>query len=111
MVAGPEIARMLQEFEEVLGFSGNKDNEHHHEDTRFFEARFTKDVQNLVKQFREDGTGNPFLFENLVTVGGTEVLMSAESINSVNIAEQVGQEQYKLFVEERFTMHSLQVNP
>ena len=112
MVSGPEISRMIAEFNEHTGASNletNQPENHHHEDTSSFEARFVKDVRNLCRVFREDG--NPFELDNLVTVGDTKVLMCEESVSSVNLAEKIGKEHMRhlsqndlLQLQSRYTM-------
>ena len=55
MVAGPEIARMVNEFEETAIPLADETHESHHEDTKAFETRFQHHVKNLVNVFEDEG--------------------------------------------------------
>ena len=57
MVAGPELARMTQEFEESIP-SVTKEDTRHHEQVPGVQVLFTKDVASLVSSFEE--VGSPF---------------------------------------------------
>ena len=64
MVSGPEIARILNEFEQSLPFNAKKhssNEKNHHEQTRSMQQRFTKHVLNFFAAFGQ--AGNPFLEE------------------------------------------------
>ena len=56
-VAGPELARMMQEFEEAIP-SVTKEDTRHHEQTPGVQVLFKKDVTSLVSAIEE--VGNPF---------------------------------------------------
>ena len=97
MVTGHEISRMIQEFE---GFSQQPGSEHH---TRSHSTQlsFKQDVGNLIDAIHD--LGNPFLEDSgdLITLV-TKDIMEQFSIASVKNAYMLGQEQYALFVQERF---------
>lgn len=57
MVAGPEIARMIHEFEESTSRLVKEDLRHH-EQVSSVQVSFMKDVTSLVNAFEE--MGNPF---------------------------------------------------
>ena len=57
MIAGPEIARMVREFEEDIAQKDER-NHSHHEQTLAHQRRFTSDVKAIVKTIEE--LGNPW---------------------------------------------------
>ena len=59
MVAGPEISRLINEFEEDLQNSRSKISTKHHEQTPSIQKAFANDVKSLVATVEE--LGNPFL--------------------------------------------------
>ena len=94
IIAGPEIARMLENFEdsfndEVKGNDETKD----HENTASFEKMFRKDFEALKKEFSR--VGNPFEddSEQMYTIVSRNI-MGKSSSQSVCSARRLGQEQY-----------------
>ena len=68
MVAGPEVARMVAEFESYAADSNNGDTTNsHHEQHPEVQASFLKDVKSLIAVFIE--MGNPFLEKGLRSFG------------------------------------------
>ena len=106
MVARPELARMVKEFETAI----EEDNTHqtctpHHEQPRACQARFITHVQSLVSAIEE--LGNSFEEESkdlisLVSKDTADPAMKA----SLNNIESIGKGQYELFVKERLTERS-----
>ena len=96
MVAGPEISRMIQEFEcnSIHSLTSHHDQSHNSQVT------FKKDVEALVDAFCD--LGNPFLEDSgdLMTLD-TKDIMDEEVVKSIRNAQNIGQEQYTLFVQER----------
>ncbi len=103
MVAGPEIAFIVQEYEDLLGRGGSASETHHHEDTPSFEKRFAKDVSSFAAVLEREG--NPFEEEDgvLVTLF-SKVLMNQEAIHSVKVARETGKSHYLKFKEDRCTL-------
>ena len=97
MVAGPELSRMVQEFE------GNFSTEEyvHHEQKLGIQNAFSKDVLNTVYSFEE--LGNPFLEEgeNLMAIHSKDIMDDAV-VETVRDARKIGEEQFNLFIKERF---------
>ncbi|KAG1672961.1 hypothetical protein GQR58_015733 [Nymphon striatum] len=58
MIAGPEVARVIEEFQHRNQHSGREDSIRHHDQTTSVQASFTIDVRSLVKVMEE--FGNPF---------------------------------------------------
>ncbi len=103
MVAGPEIARIITEFEEQglhsqydAGNSGN----HHHDQKPSVQSVFLKDIGALVTVLEE--MGNPFLehSQDLLVIDIREI-MDTQVAETVKRIETLGKEQYTNFVTER----------
>lgn len=65
MVSGPEISRIINEFQRYLPFNIDKqgaNDRNHHEQTRSAQERFVKHVKSLCTAFEE--AANPFLEES-----------------------------------------------
>ena len=94
MVAGPELSRMLQEFEG--GNSLTEENVTHHEQKPAVQNAFFKDVLNTVSSHEE--LGNPFLEEgeNLMAIHTNDAV-----IRTVRDARKIGEEQFNLFIKDR----------
>ena len=96
MVAGPEIARMVSEFE-----TKPEAGEHlHHEQRQGVQETFLKEVKSLVPVI--ENMGNPFLenSEDLIVLD-TRDIVGASVGETVRNAETLGKEQYEVFVDER----------
>ena len=71
MVAVPEIARQVDEFEDSFDKDGITSNvthpdRHHHEHTKSVQEKFVHDIWSLVTTIEE--MGNPFMEESMDTV-------------------------------------------
>ena len=104
-VAGPEVARLVAEFEEdqVDGGPGAKRNIEglHHEQQPGVQSAFLKDVQSLtlVLQYM----GNQFLEgSNDLLVLDTQDIMESVA-GTLRKVETIGQKQYSKFVDERLS--------
>ena len=102
MVAGPEISRLILEFENSIQTLESPTSNRHHEQNLNTQKTFAKDVKALVATFEE--MGNPFLEDNgdLLTLD-TKIIMSEEVIETVNTIEKNGQKQFNTFISERIT--------
>ena len=97
MVAGPEIPRMIQEFEGVSQRPGSE----HHTKSHSTQVSFKQDVGNLTDAIHD--LWNPFLEDSgdLITLD-TKDIMEQYSIASVKNLYMHRQVQYTLFVQESF---------
>lgn len=99
MVAGPEMARLLKEFE--INFLKEKECENylHHEQSLSTQKTFQKQVLNLVETINE--MGNPFKddFKELVALD-TRNCANESVITTVNALEEVGTSRYQSYVKE-----------
>ena len=97
MVAGPELARMVEEFEEVIFAS---ESQNHHENKPAIQSAFAKDVVNLVSSFEE--LGSPFKEVGGVLIAlHTKDVMNEEVVRTVRTVRQLGEQQFKTFLKER----------
>lgn len=97
MVSGPEIARMIKEFENL---SPTCKRLTHHEQTPATQLTFKQDVVSVVCAFEE--LGNPFEEEGeeLFAIHTRDV-MDSEIVETVQNIVKVGKRQYDSFVQER----------
>ena len=70
MVAGPEIARVISEFEDG---NAKADQYSHHEQQSHVQATFAQQVQSLVRVF--ENLGNPFAEDgdDLIALGTRDI--------------------------------------
>lgn len=104
MVSGPEIARIVQEFE-TSATTSNDQNLKHHEQTYSQQMAFKNDLQSVISSFED--LGNPFMEddEELVALD-TKDVMSDEVVQTVKNVINIGQEQYKSYVDTRLIKRS-----
>ena len=106
MVAGPETARVLQEFKSQLKGETNVDEKNkHHEQGLSKQKTFQSHVKNLVSTISE--MGNPFKDDcpELLALD-TRNCADASVVDTVHKVQEIGLRQYKKFVKElcRFTI-------
>ena len=92
MVAGPEIARVLLEFEASFSTPSDTTTGKHHEQNRSTQLTFAKDVISLLATFED--MGNPFLEDSadMLTLD-TKIVMTKDATRTVNAVEHIGQRQ------------------
>ena len=98
MLAGPEITRVIAEFEESM--RDDSVTTSHHEQMPHHQATFAKDTNCLIATFNE--LGDPFLecSKELLTLD-TKDLMTKDAIQSILSAKELGGIQYQEFVADR----------
>ena len=94
MVAGPEISRMIQEFEchSINSLTS------HHDPSHNSQVTFKRDVEAIVDAFCD--LGKPFLEDSGDLTLDTKGIMDEEKVMSIRNAYNTGWEQYILFVQE-----------
>src|SRR6218665_1676936 len=98
MVAGPDIARIITEFEDVASIGSQSTlQESHHEDTRAFEKRFRTHARQMISGISEEG--NPFESNQLVSIGSRKLIATEESVLKVGIAYSERFKQYNEYIE------------
>ena len=86
MIAGPELSRVVSEFEDTLCDASTSSSKHH-EQTPHVQITFAKDVKSLVVTFEE--LGNPFLeCSKELFVLDTKIITHDKAIISVMSAKQ-----------------------
>ena len=101
MVCGPEIARMVKEFEHVTILKDEDTQFRHHEDTPGFQRRFNNHYTSLMKEFEK--LGNPFICDSpneLIQID-TRDIMSENVVNTINKIEDIGRKQAETFINDR----------
>ena len=98
MIAGPEVARIICEFESYLKQHHNLfEGTCHHEQSKATQTAFTNHVKAMVEVMEE--MGNPFADNGseLYRTDTKEVL-GEDAIYSVNNIEKIGQDQYEEYI-------------
>ena len=100
MIAGPGIARLVEEFEEGYD-DDSSDSGGHHEQTKSVQDKFVKDVRSLVITIEE--MGNPFMEESgdLINLN-YKVVMPEKVVKAMQSMYATGVTKYDPFIEERF---------
>lgn len=102
MVAGPEIARAVGEFQQNFTDTDLESQSHkHHEQTPAVQNAFARHVESLVSTIED--MGNPFLEDSGdLLVLDTKAIMNDAVVQTVQTIEDSGLQQYDTFVRERF---------
>ena len=103
MVCGPEVARIVMEFEENSVLKQTRKTEYkHHEETVAFQNRFKTHVDCLVSEIKK--FGNPFIINEeeceLVQLDTRDVL-GPNIVKSIKEIQRVGKEQADQFMKGR----------
>jgi hypothetical protein len=100
MVSGPEIARVVNEFDDEIKVASSNDvKTDHHEQNRSFQMTSFKDVKALVASMED--LGNPFIEESKeLLVLDTKDIASPEALKTLREIETIGKEQSDTFVKE-----------
>ena len=107
MVSGPEMARIINEFENSIatGSTQTKQSAKHHKDTRSLQSLFYRDVTALTRTIEE--MGNPFMEETEdLLVLDTKEIMSSDALVRLRKVEEVGTAQFESFIAERLVQQS-----
>ena len=100
MVAGPEIARVVQEFQDGVHIKQDNRDIDHHEMSGASQKRFTTHVESLVEAI--DEMGNPFIEQsNDIICLSTKAIADQSVQATVNKVRSLGESQYTEFVKER----------
>lgn len=100
MIAGPEISRIVHEFEESMFSNENDINRGHHEATASIEKQFINHVRSLVNEL--DELCNPFTCNSsdLYTLDTKQVIKEDSRLEILGMFA-LGCEQYDSFVNNR----------
>jgi len=99
MVAGPEVAALIEEFEDAHQLMGRRDELLHHEQTEGVQNAFRKDVCSLVNVMEK--LGNPFEDEGEdLLVLDSKKIADPSAVETVRMAHQIGKQQFLTFTKE-----------
>ena len=100
MVAGPEVARVIREFENGgLHWNEREEDVHHHDQIASVQTTFAKHVRSLVAVIEE--FGNPFEEESQdLIVLDTKEIADAAVVETVRNAKKIGQDQFDAFTKD-----------
>jgi len=99
VIAGPEVARDIEELQDGNQHSGRQDNMRHHDQTPSVQASFTEDVRSLVKVMEE--IGNPFEegSPDLVALY-TKEIVGSPAIEAAIKVKEIGLNHFQAFVRD-----------
>ena len=97
-VAGPELCRLLEEYERLCNITSNENKGKHHEDYIEFQKTFFNDTQKLFFCFNE--IRDPFEENRLVVLDTGDVMNSDVETCLANLVER-NEERYKEFYKHR----------
>lgn len=99
MVAGPEVAKIIRDFDSTFTSTSSNSNLHH-EQIFSTQTQFIKEVNALLESFIENG--NPFEEEcsDPITLK-SKILFDENSSRSIINCRSIGTKQYNDFIEER----------
>lgn len=108
MIAGPEVARVISEFENDLHRNASMLT-CHHDQTASVQISFARDVRSLVAAI--DEFGNPFEEESQdLLVLDTKEIADPAAVNTVRDAKKIGQKQFDAFAKECLIDRSKSIN-
>ena len=99
MIAGPEVARIIEEFHNEQNHHGGKVNIDHHDQTPSVQISFVKDVRSLVSVMED--LGNPFeeASGDLLVLDSKEIADHA-AVDTIQNVQRIGQQQFQGFIKE-----------
>ncbi len=99
MVAGPELARVINEFDTPH----HGEDKRHHEQSKGIQQEFKSNVTDMVNVLKE--MENPFLDQGTqLTTLHTKVIMDSSVVLQVYTSEDTGKAQYIDYVTDRLTL-------
>ena len=101
-LCGPELARILDEFEDNKVIKLAK----HHEDTKAFIRDFEKDVNTSSKSF----SSNPFLLGNLTVINNTDMVFEPNVFHSLQNLLATGEKQLFWFIKDILVMSKVPIS-
>ena len=100
MMAGPEIARLIGEFQDEHDLRNRPPDTRHHDQSASVQSAFVKDVQLMVNVMED--FGNPFEEESQdLLVLDTKEIAPPAAVDALRRAHEVGQLHFDNFVRER----------
>ena len=107
MVSGPEMARLIREFEGATEKRQEIDRRHH-DQKRNVQTKFAQDVQSLTRTIEE--MGNPFTeYSNDLLVLNSRDVVDTAIADTMWQMEKLGLEQYETYVVERLVNQTVSI--
>lgn len=108
ITAGPEVARIIDDFENIAGTPVTKGTQHHDQEPSI-QAQFARHVRAMVDTFEE--LGNPFIEDSKdLIVLDTKEVIGDNAVDSLRTVETIGQSQYEKYVDERLKQRSTPIS-
>lgn len=106
ILAGPEISRIVYEFENSEIIDLDDTRRKHHEEYYGYQSRFYTNVKNLLHEFNE--FGNPFDDKSSdLTNIVTKMVANKTVVDTIYSIEQTGKEAYEQFCTQRLTTNEV----
>lgn len=96
-LCGPEICRILNDYENIRSATEKHGNQKHHENSPTFRNDFAKDTKTLLDSF----PNNPFMLDKLTVINNTNVFFEDNIYHNITQLESVGRKQAQSFIEDR----------
>ena len=99
MIAGPEVSRVIMEFENSDQHNKTRIDTHHHDQTASVQTSYAKDVRSLVATIEE--LGNPFEEESQdLLVLDSKLIADPAVVETIHNVKSIGQNQFDAFTKE-----------
>ena len=99
MIAGPELARVIEEFHARQNHCKGKVTTLHHDQIPSVQSAYAKDVRSLVSVIED--LGNPFQEESTdLLVLDSKEIADQSAVKCVRNAQRIGQDQFQTFTKE-----------
>ena len=105
-LCGPEICRILGEFEEDGSTTDVTVQRKHHESSPSFKKDFVKDVTAVVSSFPQ----NPFSLDKLTVVNNTDLIFEDKIYHNLTKLIPTGQEQLLSFIKDRLILSKTSID-
>jgi hypothetical protein len=107
LVSGPEISRMVDDFEHLI-MRKSTGTDKHHEQYPSFQQRELIEIQSLKHKFVE--YGNPFMEDGLELFHITKRTVAAQSVTvTVRSIQELGEKQFAEYVEQRLVQKRMTI--
>ena len=110
-IAGPEITRVIQEFEASVERCTEPDDVRHHEQQPSFQKHFRADVLNFLQVLTEEHPFSEWTAVDELVVLGTHVVAEKPVVETVKTACQLGYAQLHTFVAQRLLVSTSLLAP
>ena len=105
-LCGPELSRLLLQFEESNEIDREEKTQKHHEDNVGFQNDFFDDVDKVTKNF----VCNPFESQRLTVVNKTGVVFDDNIFLNISKLGSIGSSQLHEFIQQRLILSKISIN-